>query len=385
MTLRTAVIGLALSAAYVSLNPSESFATDPVPEQSDTTTATLALPFIRQTQESTESGVETQTTPSALTSTTETLTTAPPAPVYEPDVLAKSAIAYGSYQSDVSTFKRSLESAEEIDRVMNQLGTHNAGQLASGWLSYSALLAAQSEPFKEGVLETEAFFGRERLLQGMKNSPSYTLSLDGAQDAIDRALRAGKADANRLEIVGEEIKEQAYSLQNLGWAKAKLRGKPSEHAQQLRLAALQGRPQSGSIRSVFISPNMESTLQGTQSLSGTQTLWDQITQTGSEIKFPGFSGGQRYRSSQSIRAERRESAGNIATLAALKILGETHEDNSDYVSRALQDAQTQACFEKAQLNLLQCVSASRNVYERPFCIGVHALKEVGECIDEVAN
>ncbi|MAK62796.1 MAG: hypothetical protein CMK09_17645 [Ponticaulis sp.] len=385
MTLRTAVIGLALGTSFVFLQSGESFATDPAPEQQYTTANTLALPLFRQTPESGESTVSTQINPAEAESPTEPVTTPAPAPVHKPDILATSAIAYGSYQTDVSTFKRSLESAEEIDNVMNQLGTHNASRLATGWLSYSALLASQSEPFKKGVLETEAYFGRDRLLLGMQNSPSYTLSLDGADDAINRALRAGKADANRLETVGEEIKEQAYTLQTLGWAKAKLRGKPSEHAQQLRLASLQGRPQSGAVRSMFISPNINDTLQDTHRLSGSQTLWDQITQTGSELKLPGLPGLQLSRSQHSVRAERRESAGNIATLAALKILGETEVDNSAYVSRALQDPQTQACFEKAQLNLLQCVSASRNVYERPFCIGVHALKEVGECIGEVSN
>lgn len=379
MALRTTTLGLVSGLTILALSQSPAFATDPPQQQQNTTVATssaskLRLPLLG--------------TPTALASDVQTPETGSAAPATtiiapQPDVLAQKAIAYGSYQSDVSTFKQTLESAADIEAAMSTLGTHNAKRLASGWLSYSALLAAQSSEFKKGVIDTDNYFGRERLLAGMRNSPAYTLSLDGANDAINRALGAGRADARRLDSVGERIKEQAYSLQSLGWAKAKLPGKPTDHAAKLRLAAVEGRPQSGAVRTLFVGPEFNSTLTSANALGGSSSLWDRVTLVGSELKLP-LTPASVFQSRYRVKTERQITAGNIVTLAALNILGETKSETT-FVTAALEDAQTQGCFEQAQLNLLQCVSASRNVFERPFCIGVHALKEVGTCVGGISQ
>lgn len=382
MTLRSATLSLLSGLAFLFVSHGTAYATDPVTEQQNTTTTTPSAPTLRLPLLSSAALTSNDPQATELGRTSEPAT-AQTAPVAQPDILAQNAIAYGSYQSDVSTFKQNLESAADIDEAMNTLGTHNARNLATGWLSYSALLASQSPEFRKGVIDTDNYFGRERLLTGMRNSPAYTLSLDGADDAMNRALGAGKADARRLDSVGEKIKEQAYSLQALGWAKAKLPGKPSDHAQKLRLAAANGRPQSGAVRSLFLGPDFNSTVTRANALGGTTSLWDRVTMVGSDIKLPGSS-FVSTRNRVLVKREREVTAGNIATLAALNILGETKEQ-TPYVTSALEDKQAQGCFEQAQLNLLQCVSASRNVFERPFCIGVHALKEVGSCVGGVSR
>ncbi|MAP95876.1 MAG: hypothetical protein CMK07_13075 [Ponticaulis sp.] len=390
MTLSRVFLGVVTSATILSLSIASADDTDPPSAQSDSTTTTQTTSAIRLPGFSQTETVE-PATPAAIAPATpdEETTIAPeviePIEPVLPDVLASSAIAYGSYQTDVSNFKRDLESLDDIESAMNILGTHNSRQLASGWLAYSALLASQSEDFRKGVLDTEAYHGRDRLLNGMRNSPAYTLSLAGAKDAISRALGASKADARRLDTVGEEIKDQAYSLQGLGWAKARLSGKPADHAQLLRIAAIDGRPQSGAIRSLFVDQDVNKTISNANSLGSSTSLWDRLVSVGPELKLPGFSSYASPPSQYTIREDRQVTAGNIATLAALRIMGETDPtEASPYVQEALEDSQTQSCFEQAQLNLLQCVSASRNVFERPFCIGVHALKEVGSCVGDVS-
>lgn len=381
MLFKSGTVGIISGFAVLTLSASNSFATEPTNTQQNTIhspapAVTYPLPSSQQPPQPLPSQSGT-TTPGA-TSTYTTTTT---------DVLAETAIPYGSYQTDVSSFKRDLESTADIENAMNMLGTHNAQRLASGWLAYSALLAAQSENFRKGVEDTDAYHGRERLLNGMRNSPAYTLSLAGAEDAMSRALGAGKADARRLDIAGEQVKQQAYTLQSLGWAKARLSGRPTDHANQIRTAATTGRPQAGNIRSIFLSPDVDTTISSANALAGTTSLWDRLSQQPAGVGFqqpiPVNRGFQSRPRQYTIRGEREVSAGNIATLAALKILGET-QARTAFVSSALEDQQTQACFNQAQLNLLQCVSASRNVFERPFCIGVHALKEIGECIGDVS-
>lgn len=300
------------------------------------------------------------------------------------DVLTKSAVAYGAFQNDVSSIKQNLESNADIENAMSTLGSHNHEKLASGWLSYSALLASESEAFQKGVKDTADYHGRDRLMLGMQNSPAYTLSLKGADDAMSRALGASKADGRRLDRIGENIKAQAYSLQSLGWAKAKLKGQPSDHAQTLRLAALNGRPQPMEMQTLFEGPQLDEVITSVTQLGSMTSFWDRVSTTGPGFRLPTLSTIQSptFSNAYAVKSQRRNSAGNIATLAALRILGETGTE-TNYVSSALNDAQTQSCFEEAHMNLLQCVSASRNVYERPFCIGVHALKEVGSCLSDV--
>ena len=402
MSLRTVFASLLSGACLMAFPVAYSIDTEQSGTQPDTTTSTpdstaLRLPLFGAPQET----VNTSTTPEALGTlvgpeTGETaIITAEPAPP-RPDVLAESAIAYGSYQNDVSTFKRELESTQDIEAAMTVLGTHNPERLAAGWLSYSALLAAQSEEFREGVEDTANYHGRERLFRGMRNDPAYTLSLDGADDALARALAASDADARRLDLVGEDIKDQAYSLQSLGWARARLSGRASDHAQTLRNAAEIGRPLDLSIRTLFEGEETTETLTTAQRLGARTSLWDQLQSTGSELRLPGLPGLQLASApapaplprpvdpNLEISNAHRITAGNIATLAALHILDET-EETTPYVSAALNDRQTQGCFEQAQLNLLQCVSASHNVFERPFCIGVHALKDIGECVGEITE
>ena len=53
------------------------------------------------------------------------------------------------------------------------------------------------------------------------------------------------------------------------------------------------------------------------------------------------------------------------------------------ISAAMSERKTQACMNMANLNLQQCVAAANQQYEVPFCIGEHALADVGKCIGGV--
>ena len=141
MSLRTVFASLLSGACLMAFPVAYSIDTEQSGTQPDTTTSTpdstaLRLPLFGAPQET----VNTSTTPEALGTlvgpeTGETaIITAEPAPP-RPDVLAESAIAYGSYQNDVSTFKRELESTQDIEAAMTVLGTHNPERLAAGWLS----------------------------------------------------------------------------------------------------------------------------------------------------------------------------------------------------------------------------------------------------------
>ena len=59
--------------------------------------------------------------------------------------------------------------------------------------------------------------------------------------------------------------------------------------------------------------------------------------------------------------------------------------NESAVSRLINDPRSRDCFEMAQLQLYQCMSAARFRYENAFCLGQHGLRDIGACIGAVGQ
>src|SRR5262249_27889109 len=73
----------------------------------------------------------------------------------------------------------------------------------------------------------------------------------------------------------------------------------------------------------------------------------------------------------------------MAAVAALQALDATAA-NQSAVSQLLNDPRSRDCFEMAQLQLYQCMSAAHFRYENAFCLGQHGLRGVGRCISDLA-
>ena len=69
----------------------------------------------------------------------------------------------------------------------------------------------------------------------------------------------------------------------------------------------------------------------------------------------------------------------MTTLAALYVIGAT-ENPAAQADRLLTEGSTINCLELAQVQFYQCLSAARFRYENAFCLGEHALKDMGQCI-----
>ena len=390
MSLRSLYAGILIGGTLLSL---PAFATDPVndtltnqqPQASSSAPLSIAssagTPALAQAAPASDvklPGLGTIQTTDPVTPVT--------APEPERDLLAEAAVAYGSFQLDASRFDRDLNSTTDIEEATTTLGTHNIDRLSSGWLAYSALLASQSPEYAKSIRKTDAHYGRERMLAGFANSVTYALDLEGSRDALTRAIDASKADARRLERIGDNVREQSKSLQKFGWATAKLKSDSNKDARTLELAALDGRPQSGGLRTLFGSPRVEEAVVSADRLGSTSSLWDRLIAAGPDIQLPVISttGVSTYQPVETFNKDRRITAGRIATLAAYRILDEA-DTTSAGLSRAMDDAQTKDCFETAQQIFRQCVSANYKVFERPYCIGEHALKDVGRCVGEISE
>lgn len=297
------------------------------------------------------------------------------------DPLSRAAAVYATYNGDVTDVKANgFKSARDIDRSLNNLGGHNPDQLSQGWMAYSALVAAQNPEFRAAVLDIEGYYGRDVFVTGLKNDPRYARTLNGGDKAVSSSLTAVTADSRRLLGAAAYVKEQAYSLQGTGWAKGRV-GNSKAKADGLLASTRSGIPARNSMLLAMASPEIDGVLVQAGK-SGSPSVWDNVTSAASVIRVPNFTGalGPKTR----IARGKEPIADRITTLAAFRIIGSDPSSNQS-MQVAMKDRETAGCLNMANLNLQQCVAAAHNHYEVPFCIGEHALSDVGKCIGKVTQ
>lgn len=322
-------------------------------------------------------GAEAQTTQSSQLASAQTSTAQP-----QVDTISRSAASYGTFQTDVSDIKsKPFASAGDVDKALTNLGGHNAKELSSGWIAYSALIASQNPDYRAAVRDIESFYGRDVLETGLRNDVRYARTLAGGNDAVLSSITAVRADSRRIDSAAAYVKEQAYSLQGSGWAKAKI-GNSGAKADQLNSAASVGRPAAQSLIAALSSPDANAVF-SQAGAAGAPSLWDGMTTAATSIRLPAIR--TSYASSASRIAPGKEPvADRIATLAAYRVIGASATSSSS-IHTAMSERDTSNCLKTAHLNLQQCVAAAHQQYEVPFCIGEHALSDVGKCIGDVSR
>ncbi|MEM1037404.1 MAG: hypothetical protein AAGI14_11650 [Pseudomonadota bacterium] len=321
--------------------------------------------------------VDTSSTQASTAPVVKTSTAA--RPVVDP--LSRAAALYGTYHGVVTDVKTSgFKSAGDIDTALTNLGGHNSDQLSQGWLSYSALVASQDPEFRAAVRDIEGYYGRETFMRGLNNDVRYARSLNGGNTAVGASLSAINADSRRLIGAAAYVKEQAYTLQGAGWAKGKV-GNSGAKADGLMTSSRSGIPARGALVTAFSSPEINSVLvQAGQ--NGSASVWESVTSAASTVRVPASV--SRLTSQRRIKRGKEPIADRIATLAAYRIIG-ADTTSIGGMRNAMQDRGTSRCIYTAQLNLQQCVAAAHKHFEVPFCIGEHALSDVGKCIGDVSQ
>ncbi len=299
----------------------------------------------------------------------------------QPDPLSRAAATYATYQGDVTDVKsKGFNSAGDIDKALSNLGGHNSDQFTQGWMAYSALVAAQTPEFRAAVLDIEGYYGRDTLMTGLKNDVRYARTLNGGSSAVSSSLSAVSADSRRLVGAAAYVKEQAYSLQGAGWAKGKI-GDSSAIADGLMASSRRGIPARGSMITALSSGEINTVLTNA-GRSGSPSVWESVSSAANAIRVPEITA--RFGTGKRIARGKEPIADSIATLAAYRIL-EADAASTPSIRTTMTERQTAGCVNMAQLNLQQCVAAAHKHYEIPFCIGEHALSDIGQCIGGVAQ
>ena len=304
-----------------------------------------------------------------------------------PRLLPSAAAAYGEYQSEVSTIQAApLKSASELDKALDKFGAQNADQLSSGWVSYSAMVAAQDKEFAAAVRDIDSYYGRDRVMTGMKNDVGYARTLKGGESALQSALAVNSKDAGRISSAAAFVKKQAYDLQNVAWGKARMPDAKGT-ASKLKVNAKTVKPVTDAAQKLFAGPDLNLVLASAQGQSQNASVWDKIsvfTASAPATALSSLVPGSASSAALKVDPKRESTANRIVTLAAFHVL-EADSTNKNDVQAAMKDKPTFECIDWSQLQLQACVSAAYTRSDLSFCLAEHAIGDAGQCFSGVSK
>ncbi|MET0547279.1 MAG: hypothetical protein ABWZ40_13315 [Caulobacterales bacterium] len=266
-----------------------------------------------------------------------------------------------------------IKTGKQLDAALTRMAGHSPSTLSKGFISFGALNAAQSEGFNKSLNKIRNSYGDKRLYSGLKKDVNYASRLPGAGDAIQVALATSQREGAKAITVGEMFEQKAYAMQKLPMKNDKA-PKGSVRVAELKAASANGRPTSKAFLAAMKSPAASGSKPDDS--SGLLQQISQALKIGPSPAYAassGVTGGLRY------KAAGKETIDRMVTLAAYQSLG-TGDKYSDEQEDVMADPKTKDCLEWAKLQLNQCVAASRFKYEHAFCLGRHALKDVGACM-----
>ncbi len=306
---------------------------------------------------------------------------APSAEASTADPLDTALEAYASYQMDISELRvRRLSAAPDLEGAIDQAVSHNRDALSRGWIAYGAQTAMQSTPFVEGVRRAAQYYGRDAVIWAMSADTSYARQLGGSSDAVRLVLDSAAADGARIIAVADRYQEQAYALQRLRWGN-QVAPQQAQRVQRVRSLSFSG---SASGRFASIAPRLAVTPTSLSPMSdptvfGGRRFWDSVG-GGAQVVEASSSAPAHWR----VDVPRGEAVNRMLSIAAIEALdGRTQRISA--VDQLLSEPRSRDCIEMAQLQLYQCMSAARFRYENAFCLGQHAMRDVGRCITAIAQ
>jgi len=327
-------------------------------------------------------GVANAQNASPVATTQPASVTAPAAATPAAPVDVQTAMAaYAEFQTDVSDLRAAHIAANaDLEHALDAVARHNRDDMTRGWIAYGAATAAQSTAFDQGVRDAAAYYGRDAVIWAIAADPYYARGLRGAADATKLALDAANADGARVISVADRYQEMAYSLQRQRWANAVA----PQQAQRLQRIRALGAPGGATLTlAADVSPRLTVT-PGSFSPSadptafGGRRFWDALRGGGDVVTVASAPPPLR------VNGPRGEAVARMTSIAALQVLGAS-SDHASQISQMLNDQRSRDCFEMAQLQLYQCMSAAHFRYENAFCLGQHGLRDVGLCISAVAE
>jgi hypothetical protein len=270
-----------------------------------------------------------------------------------PASVLEAAGAYRTYMSGVYATPEAFADGETVAGSLKAGAAYEPKQLARGAAAYAAIVALQSPRFARAVRAAARDpFRRDQLAEEIWADPKTATRFDGAAEAAGLILAAVGAEATRLSDLGERVKRASYDIQLQPWSRGEVDGRDDRLAEAKLLS------------DTPLTVDAPEMARLAAAMSGEQGL--ELATAGSAESYAPLV----------IRG---------LAVAALAALGEAGEDNAELVDAMLADDACAGCLRMSKLNLFQCLAVAKPWYEDVYCLGVHGLKDTGDCLRAAAE
>ncbi len=289
------------------------------------------------------------------------------------NTLGAHAALYVAYANDVDSLAvRSVLSGPALTVSTEKIARHlNSERLALGIIAYGASYAATNDQFVMEARKAADFFGRDAFIAKLRREYSYARILPGGEEAAQLAARAVLADAAKIQTEGDDFKQAAYDWQALAWGK---QSTADALARNTALRALIPPAPVGEM-SLRMSPMPETAL----TLEATAL---RRTMLASTSKIATDANRTEIALAEPIRAW--SPVDRMVSLAALMAIGAPIDRQAD-TEALMRDPRLVSCVNSARLNMQMCNAATKQPYERSFCLAEHPLGEIAKCMTKVVR
>lgn len=328
----------------------------------------------------------------------------PPPVVVPPIVIAPGgntvgahAAMYAAYANDVDSLAvSSVLSGSALTTNTERIARHlNSDRLALGIVAYGAAYAATNEQFVAEARKASEYFGRDAFIAKLRREYSYARVLPGGEAAAQLAARAVLADAAKIQSEGDDFKQAAYDWQALAW------GKQSSADAAARNAALRAlvSPLPVAEMTLKLSPLPEAAPLASQmpttptatKMAATMPAVPPAPSAAVQARLDTLATTSRIASTtnrteivlaEPIRAW--SPVDRMVSLAALMAIGAPLDKQAD-TEALMRDPRLVSCVNSARLNMQMCNAATKQPYERSFCLAEHPLGEIAKCMAKVVR
>lgn len=137
------------------------------------------------------------------------------------DPLSEKAAVYVDYVSQATSLDgRTFKNATELNDVLSSMGSYKGDQIGTGWVAYSALIAAKEPEYRKAVRTLSANYGTDVTAQNIADRKWSPVKLDGGEAALKAVIETTEADFASMNNGAAHMREQYYVLEKFGWGKA---------------------------------------------------------------------------------------------------------------------------------------------------------------------
>ncbi len=242
----------------------------------------------------------------------------------------------GQYARHFRMYQRDVDdliglSFTDIDEVRNAHDlalSYSPRDLSRGWIAHQAIVASRAPGFMETVRSAAHARGRSAFFSQARTSPEYMWTLSSDTAAINFVFDGLYQDSTEAEAVGQILRDRALTYMDRSYG-SRLPSGSAHSATEILAASRVGPASRGRLYDV------------------------------------------PYRAQGMMQ--------QVLELAARLALDRTDGRSQQAASYLIDHEESNRCVRWAQLNLAQCMAASRNQAEEAYCTGRHGVVEISEC------